>query len=76
MQTLLSLEHFKHAVNLQSIEVKNRNPLDATTLIDLAERHAEPQTLTTSIEHRPGISKFLTFPDKIKEANQMDNQCI
>ena len=39
MQMLLPPEHFKHAVNLQPIEEE-------------AEPHAEPQTPTTSAEHR------------------------
>ena len=56
-------------VNLQPIEVKNKN------LTSVAEPHTEPQTPTTSAEHRPGVSKFLTLPKEVKDANQADDLC-
>ena len=59
MQTLLSLERF---VNLEPIEVKNRNSPneDIASAADPAEPHEDLSTL----------------PEEIKDANRVDNLCI
>ena len=64
MQTLLPPEHFKHVVNLQPIEFKNKNSLSVKTSnkdtisgVDLTKPHVEP--------HR----EFSTFPNEVKDAN-------
>ena len=83
IKTLLPPEHFEHVVNLQPIEVKNKNSLRAQTPNyhitseekDHKKLHANPQSPTTSAKYRLSVSKFLTLPEKVKYANQTDDLC-
>ena len=76
MQTLLPSERFEYVVNLQPMEIKNKNlpsagvfNEDITSAVDPTEPHAKPQSPTTSAVHRPGVSEFSTLPEVVKEAN-------
>ena len=62
MQTLLPLEHFEHAVNLEPIEVENRNSPngDTTSAVDSAEPHGDYSTLS----------------EEVKSANRADELCV
>lgn len=69
MQILLPPECFKHAVDLQPIEIKNLLSSETfnkniTSAVDPAELHAKPH------------AEFSTLLNKIKNANQMDDLCI
>ena len=68
MQALLPLKYFEHVVNLQPIEVENKNPLDATTLVDPAEPHKKPHGINAE-EHGPELNRILMLPKEVKEAN-------
>ena len=59
MQTLLPPERFEHVVNLQPIEVKNKNSSNENinSAVDPAEPHEDHSTL----------------PEKVKWANLVDN---
>ena len=80
MQMLLPSKHFEHMVNLQPIEIENKNSLSARTpnediinVVDLtkphAESHGELQSFIISAEHKPSVNKFLTLPEKVKDVN-------
>ena len=76
MQMLLPPERFEHMVNLQLIEIKNKNlpstgapNEDITSAVDPTKPHAELQLLTTSAVHRPDASEFSILLEEVKEAN-------
>ena len=82
---LLSSEPFKHVVNLQPIEIKNKNKnsfsagtsnKNTTSAVDSTEPHAEFQLPITSAEHRPSVGKLLILLKKVKNTNRADDLCI
>lgn len=81
MQTLLPLKHFKYAVDLQPIEVKNRNLLSVgifnehiTSAADFSKLYEKLHNISIE-KHKPSISKYLTFSEDIKNENQNDKLC-
>ena len=89
MQTLLPLEQFKHAVNLQPIEVENKNSLgtrtsneDITSAIDPAEPYADPEKPHTTARNckRSKSSGSCMHPDSCisqnaKQAGKANRPC-
>ena len=63
MQTLLPPKQFKRAVDLQPIKKNEKKP------------HEKSQSFTTSVEHRPTISKYLILLEEVQNANLNDNIC-